>query len=347
MKDQERIDAARSEKYATNPIPDMPIPILRTGVAGVLMGLANLVPGVSGGTMVLVVGLYNDFVTSVANVTSLHFTRRSIFFLALIAFFAVAAIGTCSGFMAYMVSNHRPFMYALFIGMTLGGVPLLWGMMKPVKPICAVGFMIGFGAMILIAKNNVEKPDHSTKSASQAVIVGGDSVDSESLAAESEDAWKLSIELTPHYGRDVFAGVLGMSAMVLPGVSGAYMLLILGRYEVILGAISQFKDGLLSGGGMEQVIAALHILIPVGIGAVVSLVALSNLLKWLLRKHEKVTLGFLLGIVCGSVIGIWPFNVESNVGQIAGGSGLAVVGFFLTWLLARLNVASVVGDTNE
>ena len=80
----------------------------------------------------------------------------------------------------------------------------------------------------------------------------------------------------------------------------------------------------------------LEIILPTGIGAVLSLVLLSNLLKWLLHRYEHLTLGFLLGILLGSVVGIWPFEQTSSGVDYAAGAGLAIVGFLATFLLSRL-----------
>ena len=108
--------------------------LVRTGITGVLMGLANLVPGVSGGTMVLIMGLYDEFVSSVADVTRLRFTKRNVVFLGVLGVFVVATIASLAEPTKSLVTNHRTAMYALFIGMTLGGAPMLWRMLQPAKP---------------------------------------------------------------------------------------------------------------------------------------------------------------------------------------------------------------------
>jgi putative membrane protein len=112
----------------------------------------------------------------------------------------------------------------------------------------------------------------------------------------------------------IFAsGVAAASAMILPGISGGYLLLILGQYEAILGTIDQLKRGLLgdgAGGGSDfaLVLDALNVVIPLGIGIAVGVVGVSNLLRWLLERYEKATLGALLGLLLGAVVGLWPFQ---------------------------------------
>ena len=97
-----------------------------------------------------------------------------------------------------------------------------------------------------------------------------------------------------------FSGLAASSAMILPGVSGGYLLLILGQYESILGTIDQLKHGVL--------VDTLPVLIPLGIGIAVGVVGVSNLLRWLLHRFEKATLGALLGLLLGAVVGLWPFQ---------------------------------------
>ncbi|MDC0294860.1 DUF368 domain-containing protein, partial [Mariniblastus sp.] len=104
------------------------------------------------------------------------------------------------------------------------------------------------------------------------------------------------------------AGLAGASAMILPGLSGGYLLLLLGQYVPILGAIDQFKDALSSRDLAAAVSPGLTVLLPVGLGVVGGVLIVGNLLEWLLRKYQKATLGMLLGLLLGSTVGLWPFQ---------------------------------------
>ena len=103
------------------------------------------------------------------------------------------------------------------------------------------------------------------------------------------------------------SGVAGASAMILPGVSGAYLLLLLGQYAVILGAVDTLKQGLLGGPDVGLVLESMRVVIPVGIGVVLGIVGVSNLLRWLFTRYHQPTLGVLLGLLFGAVVGLWPF----------------------------------------
>jgi putative membrane protein len=115
--------------------------------------------------------------------------------------------------------------------------------------------------------------------------------------------------------------------MILPGVSGGYLLLIMGQYLTILGAIDQAKTALLAQGGPQWsvVVAAFGVFIPVGLGVVAGVVGVSNLVRLLLRRFEKATLGILLGLLLGAVLGLWPFQqgVPPKTGDLLKGRVLS------------------------
>jgi len=268
-------------------IPDASYPslVIRGGVGGALMGLANIVPGVSGGTMLLAAGVYPRFVNAVAELTTLRFRPRSIVALATIALAAMLAIVLLAGPMRDLVVDHRWVMYSVFIGLTLGGAPLVWKLAQPVKPSVYIGAVCGFAIMLAMAL--IGPPD------------AGDPA-------------------SRNYAMLVLAGLAGASAMILPGVSGAYLLLLLGQYVPILSAVDQMKTGLLgdsdagTGRDLALVLDAMHVVIPVGVGVLVGIVGVSNLIKWLLTRYEKPTLGVLLGLLLGAVAGLWPFRAPTE-----------------------------------
>ncbi|MEM1010956.1 MAG: DUF368 domain-containing protein [Planctomycetota bacterium] len=295
---------------------DMP-PVVRTGIAGGLMGLANLVPGVSGGTMVLVMGVYDRFVDAAAGVSRGKFTRSRVVFLAILVASAAVLVVGLAGVMSDLVRERRTLMYSLFIGMTLAGTGPLWKMAgplkRPIKPAIVVAFLAGLAVMIVIAATQ----DSEAKEAASAL-------------RETEE-----FRPQPSIPRDLAGGTLAMSAMVLPGISGAHMLLVLGRYEHVTGAVSLLKDGL-TGGGSADVVDALWVLVPVGVAAIVSLVVLSNALKWMLANHPRLMGGALLGVLWGSTLAIWPFNNASTGSDYATGTLAFLIGFGAVFALTLL-----------
>ncbi len=267
--------------------------VVRGGVGGVLMGLANLVPGISGGTMLLATGIYPDFIDSVADITTLRFREKALVVVGTVVSTAGVAILLLAGVVRGLVIDHRWVMYSLFVGLTLGGAPLVWRLARPQNAAVWGGAAGGFILMLLMA-GTLGTPAGGSGSNFLILIV---------------------------------AGIVGASAMILPGISGGYLLLLLGQYEAILGAIDRVKIGLLGDSAtgvsadLSVAIGALDVVVPVGIGVVLGVVGVSNLLRWLLTKHEKPTLGALLGLLLGAVVGLWPFQqgVVPNPGDLWNG----------------------------
>ncbi|MCH8083153.1 MAG: DUF368 domain-containing protein [Myxococcales bacterium] len=256
--------------------------IIRGSIGGCLMGLANLVPGISGGTMLLAAGVYPAFISAIAEVTTFRFRMRSLILLASVVVSAALAILLLAGSVKDLVTGHRWLMYSLFIGLTLGGVPLVYRMAKPISLSVLLGAAGGFAVMLVM-------------------VVTSD-------ASNSGGGANMLLLFV--------SGVAASAAMILPGVSGGYLLLLLGQYETILGTIDQLKRGLLGdgmGGGSDLalVLDALTLVIPLGIGIAVGVAGVSNLLQWLLRSYAKATLGALLGLLFGAVVGLWPFQAPT------------------------------------
>ncbi len=314
----------------------LPVLALRSAIGGVLMGLANLVPGISGGTMLLAAGVYPRFIQAIADLSTLKFKKESLVVLGVVVVMVLVSIVAFAGPVKTLVVEHRWVMYSIFIGLTLGGVPVVWAMAKPATPQLWMGAAGGFIAMALIA----------LAQSSGATSDG-----------ESEGVVLMFV-----------AGVAGASAMILPGISGGYLLLVLGVYVPILGGIDALKNALKAGDIDAAMGPGLSIVLPVGLGVVIGVLVVSNLLKVLLAKFEKPTLGALLGFLVGAVVGLWPFQqgvapklgdtfkgrvvteevlakltpdkyptetFDPTVGQILGSIALIAVGFAVTALIAR------------
>jgi putative membrane protein len=321
--------------------------VVRGALGGLLMGMANLVPGISGGTMLLAAGVYPQFIEGIAEITRLQFRKNSLIMLAAIVGAAGLAIATLAGLIKGLVVDDRWAMYSLFIGLTLGGVPVVWKLLRRMTSAAAVGCALGVALMAVMA-----------------LLHPG-----ASAAGPGERAYFMLF----------FGGLAGASAMILPGVSGGYLLLVLGQYITILSAIDSAKTGLLTAGGPDwgAVFEAMHVFVPVGLGVVLGVVAVSNAIRHLLERYEKATLGFLLGLLFGAVIGLWPFQqgrpplpgevVKGRVmttetiaairaedypletfpptgGQIAGSLGLIVIGFAVTHFVAWAGGGKGEGD---
>ena len=228
--------------------------------------------------MLLAAGVYPQFINGIAEVTTLQFRKNAMIVLGSICAAAAIAIIVLAGLIKTLVVEHRWVMYSLFIGLTLGGVPVVWRLMRRLTAAAAVGCVLGIALMAAMALGQ------------PGAAAGG----------PGERAYLALF----------FAGLAGASAMILPGVSGGYLLLILGQYITILAAIDAAKTALLAAGGPDwpAVFETMHVAVPVGLGVALGVVGVSNGIRYLLDRFEKVTLGFLLGLLLGAVIGLWPFQ---------------------------------------
>lgn len=288
--------------------------------------------------MLLAAGVYPLFVAAVAEITTFKFRPSSILLLGTVVVSAGLAILLFAGVVKALVVDHRWAMYSLFIGLTLGGVPVVWKLARPATPATWSGAVCGFIAMGALAWLQ------------QSGAVGG-----------GEGAGVVLFFL---------AGLAGASAMILPGISGGYLLLVLGVYVPLLTAISGFKEAL-QGRDLAMIWElGLTVIVPVGLGVLVGVVGVSNLLAHLLSRYAKATTGALIGLLLGAVVGLWPFQegVAPEVGetfkgrpvteerladmdpgdyptrffrpgggQVATASGIILLGLLATSLIARMD----------
>jgi putative membrane protein len=265
---------------------------LRCLLGGALMGLANLVPGISGGTMLLAAGIYPRFIQALADLSGLRLRKSSFLVLGLVGVAAAVAILLGAGPVKDAVVEHRWAMYSLFIGLTLGGVPVLWQMARPANRSFWVGAIAGLVAMAALA---------------WLQICG-------TSAGDNREGVVMMF----------VAGVAGASAMILPGVSGGYLLLVLGVYVPVLSAVDALKDAIKIRDLASASDPILDVVLPVGIGVAIGVLLISNLIKVVLDRYEQPTLGVLMGLLVGAVFGLWPFQegVAPRVGEMFKGQVL-------------------------
>ncbi|QDT64290.1 hypothetical protein V22_15220 [Calycomorphotria hydatis] len=243
------------------------------------MGGADIIPGVSGGTVALILGIYERLVTAVSRVDR-HLLQlvmqgrileivRYLDLALLVPLLIGIGVGGLSlaGVMEYLLHHQLQLTFATFFGLILGST-ILVARMIPKWTGGFVGIMAGFAII--------------------AFVVVGLPV----LHHPPENAAYLFL-----------CGAIAITAMILPGISGSYLLLVLGAYERILGLINGLKRG-------EFGIEALTALGAFGAGVVIGILAFSKVLKWLLAHYRDWTLAALTGLMIGSLRRLWPFQTD-------------------------------------
>lgn len=291
-----------------------PRQIARGIAGGALMGLANLVPGISGGTMLLAAGVYPQCIDAFSRVATLRPERKGVALLLAVAGAGAVVILLLAGTVRDLVLAHRWAMYSVFLGSTLGGIGPLWRLMGRRDGKSWVGAAVGLSAMV-----------------ATSVLPAGPS------AADSAQAPILFL-----------AGLGAFAAMILPGLSGGYVLVLSGQYVPILGAVDRLKSIALEGDGalLEALLGPAQVLVPFALGGMLALAGISSLVRLMLERQRSLMLGFLLGLLAGAVLGLWPF-ADAGSGLVMPGpslalaaSALALLGFLCTSAIARIGAAA-------
>ncbi|MCA0132107.1 DUF368 domain-containing protein [Winogradskyella alexanderae] len=249
---------------------------------GIAMGAADVVPGVSGGTIAFISGIYEELIESIDKV-NLDFFKN----------------WKNHGFLNAWKSINGSFLFALFLGI---GISIL-SLAKLIKwllhnePILLWSFFFGLvlASIIYIAKQ-INK--WSLKVLLAVLITSV-------LSYYITLAEPFASPDSPYYL--LFCGFIAIIAMILPGVSGAFILLILGAYQTAIDTINNLRDGLLQG-NMTLFKEALFNFILLAIGAVIGLKVFSKALNWMFKHQKNLTLAILTGFMIGSLNKIWPWK---------------------------------------
>lgn len=273
-------------------------------IKGMLIGVANIIPGVSGGTMMVSMGIYDKIIYSVTHLFKQF--KKSI--LTLLPYGIGMAIGIVGlAFAIEAMYAHIPFQTnLLFIGLILGCLPILTGKLKGKKlgVSHAIVFLIFFAGVVLLK-------------------YVGDSTEEVSVALTVDFVSLVKL---------FFVGVVASATMVIPGVSGSMMLMIMGYYTPIISSITDFISALVAG-DFAKVLHICCILVPFGIGVVIGIFAIAKLIEVLLSRFETLTYAGILGLVVSSPVvilmgtalgGITVVTILTGVLALAVGTGIAL-----------------------
>jgi putative membrane protein len=240
---------------------------------GVAMGAADAVPGVSGGTIAFISGIYEELVTTISNINlSLFKTLKN------------------KGLKAFWEQANASFLLALLIGILISFVSFmrLAKYLIENQPILIWSFFFGLIiASIIYVGKQIKKWQLSTFIALIAGTAIAYYVTTLTSLGTNENAYFL-----------FFAGALAICAMILPGISGSFILVILGAYKTLSDALHDFD--------------LKRIAIFAG-GAIIGLLSFSHVLKWLFKNYENTTLALLTGFIVGSLNKIWPWKETFSV----------------------------------
>jgi putative membrane protein len=246
------------------------------------MGAADVVPGVSGGTIAFVAGIYEELITTIDRID-----------------FGIFKMWKKEGFKAMFAHYNLGFLVSLFLGVFISILSLaqLIEYLLDNHPIVVWSFFFGLViASILFIGKQIKK---WTLAVILAVIIG------------AVIAYYITVAI-PGTAPDVWyyfmlSGFIAIIAMILPGVSGSFILVLLGSYELILGTLNDFISGISAGDWGLVKTSFLKVLLFI-IGCVIGLKLFSKGLKWMFTHKKELTLAVLTGFMIGSLNKIWPWK---------------------------------------
>lgn len=270
---------------------------------GIVIGIANVIPGVSGGTMMVSMGIYDRLILVLT-----HFIKRikeAVALLVPIAIGMLLAIAIFAKLFSEVLFPKFPLQTNLFfIGLILGGLPIIY---KKVK-----GISVRFPHILAFALFFV-------------LVVG--------LAVIGEGNG-VSADITLSLGNVIklfFVGVIAAATMVIPGVSGSMIMMILGYYNTIIDTINEFINAL-KAFDIAALLDTFIILVPFGIGVVVGIVVVAKLIEFMLKKYPALTYWAIIGLIVASPFAILIMMEIGTIGvvEVISGVVLLAVGFCIS-----------------
>lgn len=280
--------------------------IINQLLRGVVIGVANIIPGVSGGTMMVSMGIYDTLIHCITHLFKEF--KKSILTLLPYAVGMVVGIVALASLLKFLFASYPLPTSTAFIGLILGGLSPLIGKVnrKKINLIAILAFVVFFALVIVLAlTGDVSNPDSLTLDFGQVIIL-------------------------------VVMGAIAAATMIIPGVSGSMMLMLLGYYTPILNAVDNLKTAAFSG-NLAAAATPFFTLLPFGVGVVLGIFYVAKLIEWLLGRFPTPTYCGVLGLVLASPIAILLRTDMSRVDlvQIVIGLVTFALGFVAAMLLAK------------
>lgn len=271
-------------------------------IKGFIIGIANIIPGVSGGTLAITLGIYEDLIGAISHFFSK--LKDNLKLLCPIGVGAILSILVLSNLIKYALENYKIPTTLFFVGLIIGGIPLLIKKLKEEQKSekSIINYLVFILTFIFVALFAFLKEGNAHISFSSMDFLG--------------------------YIKLFVVGAIAAATMVIPGISGSFVLMMLGYYEPIINVVSEISH-------LNNIVNNLLILIPLGIGLVVGIVLIAKLIEYLLKNHPVKTYYGIIGFVCASLISIITplFSITFNIGNIIVGLILLIIGSLIAYKL--------------
>ncbi len=241
---------------------------LLLSLRGLAMGSADVIPGVSGGTIAFITGIYEELIASIKSINlsliktlfnegiKAAWSKINGNFLLAVVLGILVSIFSLARVISWLLANHPMLVWAFFFGLIIGSA-------------------------IYIGR----KIDHWSAGVYLFLVIGSSLAYYVTIATPAttpESRWFIFL-----------SGAIALCALILPGISGAFILVLLGKYEFMLNAVRDLETGIIA---------------IFTVGGIIGVIAFSNIISWLFKKHHNVTLALLSGFMIGSLNKLWPWK---------------------------------------
>lgn len=264
-------------------------------IKGIFVGVANIIPGVSGGTIAVVLRIFDELIEAINNFYKDF--RKYFKFLLPVILGAIVGIGLFSKAISWGLDNFPIQTNMFFVGLVVGSIPLIYSKAKE-KEVKPVHYLVAVIAFVLVLSLSLLSP------------------------AESNVITDISIGFM---AKLLIFGAIASAAMVIPGISGSFVMVLLGIYTTVLTAISNITNP-------AETVNSLKIIIPVGIGVVLGILVISRIIAFLLERFFSITYFAILGLIFSSIVVIIKDMGVTN-------SALGVVDYISTIVIFAIGYA--------
>jgi len=264
--------------------------ILFNILKGMVIGVANIIPGVSGGTMAVSLGIYERLINSITTIRKEW--RKNIIFLVTVIIGMGIGIVAFSKAIDFLLKNHALPTALAFIGLVLGGIPLL---------------LVSLNGSLDKEKKRFGASHVITFIIFCAIVLGMALLNGKIAAGAEKEIGFVQIIIL------FFMGVIASATMVIPGVSGSMMLMVFGYYDTVITTINKCMDAVFAL-DFAKFFECCVILVPFGIGVIVGIVAVAKLIDFLFKRFASLTFSAILGLVAASP-GAIIINTKAEYGM--------------------------------
>lgn len=271
--------------------------MIKNILKGIVIGLANVIPGVSGGTMMVSMGIYDKLIHCITHLFS-EFKKSVLFLIPIFIGMGIAVVVVPFG-IEYLFAEYPFETNLLFVGLIVGGLPAVWKNVKGNS--VRIGHIIACVAFFALVAG--------------LALMG----DTEGNAADLSFSFLSVVKL-------FVVGVIASATMVIPGVSGSMMLLLMGYYHPILEAITDFISAVFAL-DMDGILQGMGILVPFGIGVVAGIFAIAKLVEIIFEKFPLYAYWAIIGLIISSPVAIFLMGEIGSItvlSVIIGVAALAV-----------------------